>query len=380
MKKLLTAVFLLMATAAFASDPIFERGIRVRFADDHGVPTFITGSLGHLGAGPVDYAAKNFLDSRRDLLQMRGAEDFNVASTVRDEMGQTHVKFQQTLRGLPVIGGEYIVHADADGRVFAMNGRAVPERGLPRTPAIDGWTAIETAAAQAGIITATYSGSPRLLYVVNERGNAFLAWAATASYADDDGDEIDIIYADAITGDLVLRAPQIHRARNRATYNGNSTSTLPGTLVLSETSGTTSDARISTAHAHAATSYDYYSAVHARDSFNNAGAQIKTTVHHQVNYNNAFWNGTQLVYGDGDGTQFTPLGDSLDVGAHELTHAVTTYSANLTYSNESGALNEATSDIMAAAVEAWKDGAVGADTWKIGEDVYTPGTAGDALR
>jgi hypothetical protein len=189
-----------------------------------------------------------------------------------------------------------------------------------------------------------------------------------------------MIYADAKTGDLVLRAPQIHRARNRATYNGNSTSTLPGTLVLSESSGSTSDTAISTAHAHAATSYDYYSSVHSRDSFNNAGAQIRTTVHHRVNYNNAFWNGSQLVYGDGDGTQFYMLGNALDVGAHELTHAVTTYSANLTYSNESGALNEGTSDIMAAAVEAWKDGSVSSDTWKVGEDITTPGTAGDALR
>jgi vibriolysin len=99
-----------------------------------------------------------------------------------------------------------------------------------------------------------------------------------------------------------------------------------------------------------------------------------------VSYNNAFWNGSQLVYGDGDGSQFGPLGNALDVGAHELTHAVTTYSANLVYQYESGALNEATSDIMAAAVEAWKDGAVTADTWKVGEDVTTPGVSGDALR
>jgi vibriolysin len=87
-----------------------------------------------------------------------------------------------------------------------------------------------------------------------------------------------------------------------------------------------------------------------------------------------------MVYGDGDGTTFISLAKGFDVVAHELTHAVTEYESNLTYSNESGALNEAMSDIMAAAAEAYKTGSVGGNTWKIGEDIYTPNTAGDALR
>lgn len=107
---------------------------------------------------------------------------------------------------------------------------------------------------------------------------------------------------------------------------------------------------------------------------------ISQTVHYSTKYNNAFWNGSQMVYGDGDGTTFIALSKALDVVAHELTHAVTQYEANLTYKNESGALNEAMSDVFAAATEAYKDGGVNTDTWKIGEDVYTPGTAGDALR
>ena len=380
MKKLV-AILLLSATVAFAKNPVSESRVHIKDTDANGVPTFITGELGTLGAGATNKAAKDFLTAQRGLLGGTGSEDFEVIGSTKDNFGHTHVRLQQRLRGLPVYGAEYLVHADGNGNVYAINGRFAPDRDLPRNPTIDGWSALERAASQAGIENGRWNDvKASLVYVATEKGAAYLTWRATVEYENEEGEQRDVVYANATTGDLVLRDAQIHRARNRATYNGNNTSSLPGTLVLTETGGSTSDSVISTAHAHAATSYDYYMGVHSRDSFNNAGAQIKTTVHHQVNYNNAFWNGSQLVYGDGDGSQFSPLGNALDVGAHELTHAVTTYSANLTYSNESGALNEGTSDIMAAAVEAWKDGAVSSDTWKVGEDVTTPGTAGDALR
>ncbi|MDP9190854.1 MAG: M4 family metallopeptidase [Acidobacteriota bacterium] len=380
MKKLLTAVILMTASAAFGQFNQDEGNTRMERTSVSGGSEFIQGRLGRLGTGRVDVAAKNFLEQKKHLLGAEGSETFEPVGEFVDELGQTHVRLQQRMNNLPVFGAEYIVHADADRNVFAMNGRFTPNRGLPREASVDGWSAIQRAAEQAGIANGSYDAWPTLTYVVNERGNAFLAWRVTVAYTGVDGEEVDHIFADATSGDLVLRAPQIHRARNRNTYNGNSGSALPGTLVLTETGGSTSDSAISTAHAHAATSYDYYSSVHSRDSYNNAGAQIKTTVHHKVAYNNAFWNGSQLVYGDGDGTQFSMLGNALDVGAHELTHAVTTYSANLTYANESGALNEGTSDIMAAAAEAWKDGSVSSDTWKVGEDITTPGTSGDALR
>ena len=373
---LMVALAVLIAASAFGQ----ERILRMHGVEGERMARFVTGDLGTIDLRDPARSARAFLAARADVLRLAGQERFEPVRTETDELGQTHVRFQQHLRGLPVVGGEYLVHADREGRVIAMNGHYAIDSDLPWYPTVDAWGAIERAAAQAGIDQATWSNSPALVYVVNEKGNAFLAWTARAEYVDELGEEIDLIYADATTGDLVLRAPQVHRARNRQTYNGNNSSSLPGTLVLTETGGSTSDSVISTAHAHAATSYDYYKNVHGRDSYNNAGATIKTTVHHQVNYNNAFWNGSQLVYGDGDGSTFSPLGNSLDVGAHELTHAVTTYSANLTYSYESGALNEATSDILGAAVEAWKDGSVTSNTWKIGEDVYTPGTSGDALR
>jgi vibriolysin len=377
MKKLV-AILLLSATVAYAKNPVAESKAHVKGVDAQGVPTFVTGELGRLAAGAPGRAAADFLRGQKELLQLTGSEDFEAIGTTKDELGQTHVRLQERLRGLPVVGAEYIVHSDNAGNVTAMNGRVAADRNLPRNPTLNGWAAIERAAAQGGIKNGTFGDNPTLVYVVNERSNAYLAWTTTVSY--NDGQEhLDILYADATNGDLVLTDSIIQHARNRRTYNLNNGTTLPGTLVLQETSGTTTDVSIQKAHEYAGVTYDYYSAVHGRDSYDGAGGTLNSSVHYSSRYNNAFWNGSQMVYGDGDGTQFGPFSRSMDVVAHELTHAVTERSANLVYSNESGALNEATSDILGSSAEGWKLG-ISANTWKLGEDAYTPATAGDALR
>jgi thermolysin len=131
------------------------------------------------------------------------------------------------------------------------------------------------------------------------------------------------------------------------------------------------------AHVYAGATYDYYKEVFNRNSYDNKGAALKSTVHYGRNYNNAFWNGQQMVYGDGDGTTFVSLSGGLDVVAHELTHAVTDFSSDLIYQNESGALNEAMSDIFGTLVEHHENNN---PDYEIGEDIYTPGTPNDALR
>jgi vibriolysin len=378
MKKLLP-ILLLCASTALAKDAV--RMIEVKAVDAKGVPTFVTGQLGRLAAGNVEFASRDFLRSQApDLLQMADGEDFQPLNSLRDELGQTHVRMQERVHGLPVLGAEYIVHSDANGNVIGMNGRAVSARQLPRVPAVDAWTAIEQAVSQYGIEGAAYSDKPRLVYVVNERGNSALTWTVKARYQENGMDAEDIIYADATTGDAFMRDAIIQHARNRRTYNVNNGSTLPGTLILQETSGTTTDVSIQKAHDYAGVVYNYYSTVHGRDSYNNTGGILNSSVHYGVSYNNAGWNGSQMIYGDGDGSQFGPFSRALDVVAHELSHAVTEYSADLVYQNESGALNEATSDILGVSTEAWSYGAVTSLTWKMGEDCYTPATAGDALR
>ena len=120
------------------------------------------------------------------------------------------------------------------------------------------------------------------------------------------------------------------------------------------------------AHWGAEKTYDYWSTVHGRNSYNNAGAQIKSYVHYSSAYDNAFWNGSVMTYGDGSGTNFDIL-TSLDVAGHEIGHAVCTNTANLAYQKESGAMNEAFSDIWGACIEYFA--APNKSMWLIGEDI-----------
>ncbi|MFD2122051.1 M4 family metallopeptidase, partial [Streptomyces cirratus] len=118
-----------------------------------------------------------------------------------------------------------------------------------------------------------------------------------------------------------------------------------------------------------------------RNSIDDRGMRLDGYVHFGMKFNNAFWDGQQMVFGDGDGKMFGDLTGSRDVIAHELTHGVTEHTAALEYHNQSGALNESMSDVFGSLVKQWslKQKADEAD-WLIGADVWTPGIDADALR
>src|SRR5437764_12770361 len=127
MKKFFAAIVILTATTAFAqksSAP--DAGYKINDQDPNGVPTFVSGNIGILGPGAPDKAAKDFLKAQKHLLHQTGNEDFDATQVTRDSLGQTHVKFAEKIKGLPVFGGEYIVHSDASGKVIGMNGRFAP--------------------------------------------------------------------------------------------------------------------------------------------------------------------------------------------------------------------------------------------------------------
>src|SRR5215475_6104008 len=126
---------------------------------------------------------------------------------------------------------------------------------------------------------------------------------------------------------------------------------------------------------------EFFKDVLDRSSIDDRGMRLEGYVHRGVRYNNAFWDGQEMVFGDGDGMLFTDFTKSLDVIAHELTHGVTQYTAGLAYHNQSGALNESMSDVFGSLVKQWslQQSAQEAD-WLIGAEVFTPGIEGDALR
>ena len=177
----------------------------------------------------------------------------------------------------------------------------------------------------------------------------------------------------------------------RETYDaGYSQSRGLGKLVRSEGQGPTGDLAVDAAHDNAGTVYDFVAQVFGRDSLDDKGMPIKSVVHFGRNYNNAFWDGQKMTYGDGDGKMFAPLSTGLDVVGHEMSHGIIERTAGLRYSYQPGALNESWADVFGEVIEQWKENgnsfgsgplqaAQGAD-WLIGEDVFTPGEAGDALR
>ncbi|MDY0410185.1 M4 family metallopeptidase [Paracerasibacillus soli] len=130
------------------------------------------------------------------------------------------------------------------------------------------------------------------------------------------------------------------------------------------------------AHVNAGKVYDYYKRVFERDSLDDNGMKLISTVHVGSQWNNAGWNGKQMIYGDGDGRLMISTSGSVDVIGHEMTHGVIEHTAKLIYENESGALNESIADIMGAFIENKE----GDDLWLLGEDIYEPHTPGVGLR
>ncbi len=156
---------------------------------------------------------------------------------------------------------------------------------------------------------------------------------------------------------------------------------LPGATVRSAGDPVSGDAAVDEAYAGVEGSLALFSEVYGRSSYDDQGAPVVATVHYEQDYDNAFWDGTQLVFGDGDGTVFDRFTKPVDVLAHEFTHAVTQFTANLTYQGQSGALNESVSDVFASCLKQRLLGQSAADAdWLIGEGIFLPAVQGRALR
>jgi bacillolysin len=317
-----------------------------------------------------------FVTSYGSTFGLRRAADVRVMrESSPDEVGMEHVRLQQVVGGVPVTAGQFLVHLRGT-HVVAANADLLNDVAVDVSPTL--LPAEATARArelmerQRDAATAAelrYS-QPRL--EVFNRGllqegsyPTRLAWLVQASALS----VRELIWVDAHSGAILLHFDQVTSARNRRIHNANSTNALPGPLVRTEGGPATGDIDADLAYDFSGDTYDYFFTQHGRDSFDNAGAAMISTVRYcpdffNCPFVNAFWNGTQMVYGEGFST-------ADDVDAHELTHAVTEYSAGLFYYMQSGALNESFSDIFGETVDLINGQGNDAASvrWKLGEDL-----------
>lgn len=169
--------------------------------------------------------------------------------------------------------------------------------------------------------------------------------------------------------------------KRRTIYTAENQTALPGKIVRGETDAATEDVTVNEAYDGSGATYDFFKDVFERNSINDDGMRLDSTVHYGQRYNNAFWNGSQMVYGDGDGELFNRFTISIDVIGHELTHGVTQNEAALIYRGQSGALNESFSDVFGSLIKqkVLNQTADQAD-WLIGEGLLTDKVNGQALR
>ncbi|MEU5009463.1 M4 family metallopeptidase [Streptomyces sp. NPDC021749] len=168
---------------------------------------------------------------------------------------------------------------------------------------------------------------------------------------------------------------------NRTIYDAGHQENLPGTKVRSESDGPSQDASVNRAHAGLGATFDFYLKTYHRKSIDGAGLALDATVHYGEKYDNAFWDGERMVFGDGDNDLFKDFTIPVDVIGHELTHGVTQYTANLDYQGQPGALNESVSDVFGSLIKQYALGQTADQAdWLIGADLLGPNVTGKALR
>ncbi|WP_084223152.1 M4 family metallopeptidase [Kitasatospora cheerisanensis] len=345
-----------------------------------------------------------------------GSEEALIAKSVtKDADGSLHTRYERTFAGLPVLGGDLVVHTAPDGSTKGVTKATDANIAVDTTPkesaeaakglaldSADSAKVAEPAADNARQVVWAASGTPRL------------AWETIVTGTQEDGTPSELhVITDANTGKKIFEYQGIETGVGNSRYSGQVTiGTSPGAsggFVMTDPSrgghstydlnGTTSTkslftnptdtwgdgtvANRQTAAVDAAygaqLTWDYYKNVHGRNGIKDDGVGAYTRVHYSKNYVNAFWDDSCFCMTYGDGTNNVNPLTSIDVGAHEMTHGVTSATADLIYSGESGGLNEATSDIMAAAIEFWANNPEDKGDYLVGEKINIRGD-GSPLR
>lgn len=181
----------------------------------------------------------------------------------------------------------------------------------------------------------------------------------------------------------LVAMPSPGATKHRLVYDatGVAQSKLPGKLKRSEGDKKTGDKATDEAYQHSGTTWDFYDQRFARNSLDGRGMTLVSSVHFGTDFDNAFWNGQQMVYGDGDGRIFVRFTRALDVVGHELSHGVVAHECNLDYQDEPGALNEHFADVFGITLRQWKLKTPAATAeWRIGTEIMGPGVKAKCLR
>ncbi|WP_155891066.1 M4 family metallopeptidase [Ectobacillus panaciterrae] len=365
--------------------------------------------------------AFSYLESKNNLFKLQGdiKNHFQVLKEEKDEKtGTYHLKLVEKYNNIPVYGSTQTISLDKNDNVRAFFGQVdsnLEDKNIPTKATISGKKAIGIAKKdiekEIGKVE-YYDDISQKLYIYKYEDKFYLSYLVKASISNPKPGYYHY-FIDATDGHIINQFNAINEVTGSGTgvlgnegnfevtykndkyyladeTRGNGINTYNAKnmneylfLLLSRYIGYTGkeitslsqrfdDPAAVDAHVSAQKVYDYYKNTMGRNSFDNTGAKLISSVHVGKGWNNAAWNGVQMIYGDGDGTNFIPLSAGLDVVGHEITHAVTEHTAGLVYNNESGALNESLSDIMGAMIDR--------DDWEMGEDIYTPGIQNDSLR
>jgi len=377
-----TQILLLLGLLSFAlAIQVWDNGMHVEIVVKTPLgPSFIAGRLGFLQSFEESEVQNYIQKHLGSLFELNPTVEFILERQETDLAGMIHFRFDQQINKLPVQYSKLIIHAHPVTReVYAISSDIVPGWTLPTEATFS----IEE--AKTSIATLIPSASFKLmseveLVYLNLNGKVNLVYKADIIYETEDAEMRSYFYLDAVENVLVSEINRYVNALNRLVYSANNGRLLPGTIERTEGQPASTDSEVNDAYDNSGICYNYYYNTFKRDSYNDKGAALLSTVHYGQDYNNAFWNGEQMVYGDGDGVQFSDFAGDLTVVCHELTHAVVEYTANLVYQDQPGALNEGFADILGFSSYMYQYGADTQYQWMIGPFCYTPFKAGDALR
>ncbi len=340
-------------------------------------------------------------------LGLAGGEVLKVRDVVKDADGTEHVRYDRTYNGLKVVGGDLIVERKSNAIKGVIYNRGAKKVGVASTkPTLSQAAALAKGSKAADFKATSNKGT---LVVFAATGKPVLAYeVVTSGVKADQTPSVLHSFIDAKSGAVLAQDDEIKTGTGNSMYSGqvsigtsgsfsmsdpsrggNNTTDLNGATSGTGTiftdpddtwgSGTTANRQTAGVDAHFGSqlTWDYYKNVHGRNGIFNNGQGARSRVHYGNAYVNAFWDGTQMTYGDGASNQ-RPL-TSIDVAGHEMSHGVTEATANLNYFGDAGGLNESTSDIFGTAVEFSANNASDPGDYLIGEKININGN-GTPLR